>query len=135
MALSGIDRIGGAEGDFLGHPRGLTFLFATEMWERFSYYGMRALLVLYMVKYLLLPDHGDVIGLGAVRKVLESISGPLGVQPFASEIYGLYTGFVYLTPFFGGLLPDRVFGQRHTVVLGAALMEVGHFMMAFEPLL
>jgi POT family proton-dependent oligopeptide transporter len=84
------DPIRAAEGDFLGHPRGLTFLFTTEMWERFSYYGMRALLVLYMVKYLLLPGHDAVIGLGAVRGVLESIFGPLGVQPFASQIYGLY---------------------------------------------
>ena len=97
MALSGTDRIA-AEGDFLGHPRGLTFLFTTEMWERFSYYGMRALLVLYMVKYLLLPGHDAVIGLGTVCGVLESIFGPLGVQPFASQIYNLYTGFVYLTP-------------------------------------
>jgi POT family proton-dependent oligopeptide transporter len=133
MALSGTDRTA-AEGDFLGHPRGLTFLFATEMWERFSYYGMRALLVLYMVKYLLLPGHDAVIGLGAVRGVLESIFGPLGVQPFASQIYGLYTGFVYLTPLFGGWLADHVLGQRRTVILGAGLTAVGHFMMAFEPL-
>jgi hypothetical protein len=91
---AGTNRIA-AEGDFLGHPRGLTFLFTTEMWERFSYYGMCALLVLYMVKYLLLPGHDDVIGLGTVRG---SMFGPLGVQPFASQIYGLYTGFVYLTP-------------------------------------
>ena len=130
---AGTNRIA-AEGDFLGHPRGLTFLFTTEMWERFSYYGMRALLVLYMVKYLLLPGHDDVIGLGHVRGVLESMFGPLGVQPFASQIYGLYTGFVYLTPLFGGWLADHVFGQRRTVILGAALMAVGHFMMAFEPL-
>jgi proton-dependent oligopeptide transporter, POT family len=112
----------------------LTFLFTTEMWERFSYYGMRALLVLYMVKYLLLPCHDDVIGLGAVRGVLESMFGPLGVQPFASQIYGLYTGFVYLTPLFGGWLADHVLGQRRIVILGAALMAVGHFMMGFEPL-
>ncbi len=121
--------------DLLGHPRGLSFLFATEMWERFSYYGMRALLVLYMVKYLLLPGHADsVIGLAALRSTLEALFGPLGVQPFASQIYGLYTGFVYLTPFFGGLIADRVLGQRRTVVIGAALMAIGHFMMAFEPL-
>src|SRR5471030_2123086 len=81
------------QGDVFGHPRGLTFLFATEMWERFSYYGMRALLVLYMVKYLLIEDHGDgVIGLGMLRATLESMFGPLGTQPFASQIYGLYTG-------------------------------------------
>ena len=133
MELSGTIRIP-AEGDFLGHPRGLTFLFTTEMWERFSYYGMRALLVLYMVKYLLLPGHDAVIGLGAVRGVLESIFGPLGVQPFASQIYGLYTGFVYLTPLFGGWLADHLLGQRRTVILGAGRMAGGHFMMAFEPL-
>jgi proton-dependent oligopeptide transporter, POT family len=134
MALSPTRPLPGPKGDFLGHPRGLAFLFATEMWERFSYYGMRALLVLYMVRYLLLPGHEDVIGLSAARGVIESIFGPLGVQPFASQIYGLYTGFVYLTPFFGGLLADRVLGQRRTVILGAALMAAGHFMMAFEPL-
>ena len=60
--------------------------------------------------------------------------GPLGVQPFSSHIYGLYTGLVYLTPVFGGILADRVLGQRRTVLLGAALMAIGHFMMAFEPL-
>jgi dipeptide/tripeptide permease len=128
------ERIRAVEGDFLGHPRGLTYLFTTEMWERFSYYGMRALLVLYMVKYLLQPGHNDVIGLGAVRGALESMFGPLGVQPFASQIYGLYTGFVYLTPLFGGWLADQVLGQRRTVILGAAIMAAGHFMMAFEPL-
>jgi proton-dependent oligopeptide transporter, POT family len=134
MALSRTSRIRVTGGEFLGHPRGLTYLFTTEMWERFSYYGMRALLVLYMVKYLLLPGHDEVIGLGAVRGVLERVFGPLGVQPFASQIYGLYTGFVYLTPLFGGWLADHVLGQRRTVILGAALMAVGHFMMAFEPL-
>jgi POT family proton-dependent oligopeptide transporter len=121
--------------DLFGHPRGLTFLFATEMWERFSYYGMRTLLVLYMVKFLLLPEHADaVIGLGAFKQLLEAMFGPLGTQPFASHIYGLYTGLVYLTPLFGGILADRVLGQHRTILLGAALMAVGHFMMAFEPL-
>ena len=60
--------------------------------------------------------------------------GPLGVQPFSSHIYGLYTGLVYLTPLFGGMLADRVLGQHRTILLGAALMAIGHFMMAFEPL-
>jgi POT family proton-dependent oligopeptide transporter len=122
-------------GELLGHPKGLTFLFATEMWERFSYYGMRALLVLYMVKYVLHPGHFEsVLGFSALKSTLETLSGPLGVQPLASEIYGLYTGLVYLTPIFGGLLADRVLGRRRTVVLGAVLMVFGHFMMAFEPL-
>jgi POT family proton-dependent oligopeptide transporter len=121
--------------DLFGHPRGLSFLFATEMWERFSYYGMRALLVLYMVKQLLQPGHAEnVIGLDALRRLLESMSGPLGVQPLSSHIYGLYTGLVYLTPLFGGMLADRVLGQHRTILLGAALMALGHYMMAFEPL-
>jgi POT family proton-dependent oligopeptide transporter len=121
--------------ELFGHPRGLTFLFATEMWERFSYYGMRALLVLYMVKYLLLPDRADnVIGLAALKSGLEWAFGPLGVQPFASHIYGLYTSLVYLTPIFGGLIADRLLGQHRTILLGATLMAIGHFMMAFEAL-
>ena len=121
--------------DLFGHPRGLTFLFATEMWERFSYYGMRALLVLYMTHALLLPGHTDnVFGLGALRHMLESLTGPLGPQPLSSHIYGLYTGLVYLTPLLGGILADRLLGQHRTILLGATLMAIGHFMMAFEPL-
>jgi proton-dependent oligopeptide transporter, POT family len=124
-----------APGDLFGHPRGLAFLFTTEMWERFSYYGMRALLVLYMVKYLLVPERADsVIGLATLRSLFEGIFGPLGAQPFSSHIYGLYTGLVYFTPFFGGILADRYLGQHRTIVIGASLMAVGHFMMAFEPL-
>jgi POT family proton-dependent oligopeptide transporter len=121
--------------ELFGHPRALGFLFATEMWERFSYYGMRALLVLYMVKYLLLPAQaGNVLGLASFKSALEAVFGPLDVQPFASQIYGFYTGLVYLTPILGGLLADRVLGQRRTVILGAALMAIGHFTMAFEHL-
>ncbi len=123
------------QAEFLGHPKGLSFLFATEMWERFSYYGMRALLVLYMVKYVLSPDTGQVIGLAALKRALEALLGPLDVQPLASNIYGLYTGLVYLTPVFGGIVADRVLGHRRTVIIGALLMALGHFMMAFEPLL
>jgi POT family proton-dependent oligopeptide transporter len=124
-----------AKGERFGHPRALPYLFATEMWERFSYYGMRALLVLYMVKHLLDPARAEhVLGLRALHRGLDSMFGPLGTQPFASQIYGLYTGLVYLTPIFGGLLADRVLGQRRTVLIGAALMAIGHFMMAFEPL-
>jgi POT family proton-dependent oligopeptide transporter len=137
MTAAGADEISHARRfrDFLGHPRGLSVLFATEMWERFSYYGMRALLVLYMTKYLLIERHGDtVIGLATLRSVLEAVLGPLGTQPFASQIYGLYTGFVYLTPLFGGIVADQWLGQRRTVVIGAVLMATGHFMMAFESL-
>src|SRR6188508_1924301 len=97
-----------AQTDLFGHPRGLTYLFATEMWERFSYYGMRALLVLYMVKHLLQPANVDaVLGLGTLKALLETLFGPLGVQPLASQIYGLYGALVYLTPVIGGLVADR----------------------------
>jgi POT family proton-dependent oligopeptide transporter len=121
--------------EWFGHPKGLTFLFATEMWERFSYYGMRALLVLYMVKHLLQPGQAEtVIGYGAIKSALEFVFGPLGVQPLSSHIYGFYTAFVYLTPVIGGLIADRWLGQRRTVILGAVLMAIGHFMMAFDSL-
>ncbi len=121
--------------NLFGHPRALSYLFATEMWERFSYYGMRALLVLYMVKYLLDPHRiGTVAGLGTFRSGLEFAFGPLAIQPLASQIYGFYTGLVYLTPIFGGLLADRVLGQRRTVILGAGLMAIGHVLMAVEHL-
>src|SRR4051794_32452553 len=123
------------EADLFGHPRGLSFLFATEMWERFSYYGMRALLVLYMTKYLLLNGRAEnVAGLAALKRILEAVFGPLDIQPFSSQIYGLYTALVYLTPIFGGLLADRVLGRRRTIIIGAATMAAGHFMMAFEHL-
>jgi POT family proton-dependent oligopeptide transporter len=120
----------------LGHPAGLFVLFFTEMWERFSYYGMRSLLVLYMVDHLFLhPDVGQrVLGFSLVKGGLEGIFGPLGPQPLSSQIYGLYTAFVYLTPFFGGLLADRVIGQRRAVILGGVLMAIGHFLMAVESL-
>jgi POT family proton-dependent oligopeptide transporter len=122
-------------GDILGHPRALAYLFATEMWERFSYYGMRALLVLYMLKYLFVPQRAnEVLGLSSFQHALEFVFGPLAPQPLASQIYGFYTGLVYLTPILGGLLADRVLGQRRTVIAGATLMAIGHFMMAFEQL-
>jgi proton-dependent oligopeptide transporter, POT family len=119
----------------LGHPAGLFVLFFTEMWERFSYYGMRALLVLYMTKHLIAAVQDGstyVFGFGSLRYALESIFGVMTIQPLASQIYGLYTGFVYLTPFFGGMLADRILGQRKTVVVGAILMAIGHFLMAME---
>ena len=75
-----------------------------------------------------------MIGFATLKAVFESLFGPLGVQPLASHVYGLYTGLVYLTPILGGLIADRWLGQRRTVVLGAALMALGHFMMAYEPL-
>src|SRR3954447_12505726 len=124
------------QADLFGHPKGLTVLFATEMWERFSYFGMASLLVLYLVKYLLLPGQAEqVLGYGAVKAALESLFGPLGPQPLASQIFGFYSGLAYLTPILGGYLADRVFGQRKTAVVGGLLMAAGHFLMAFEAML
>src|SRR5262247_4469346 len=82
-------------GTFLGHPRGLFVLFLSEMWERMSYYGMRSLLVLYMVNHLFIqPDVGQrVLGFTVIKHFLEGMFGPLAVQPLSSQIYGLYTGF------------------------------------------
>jgi POT family proton-dependent oligopeptide transporter len=93
----------------LGHPAGLFTIFFAEMWERFSYYGMRALLVFYMIKGFL--GYGD---------------------EDAYAVYGAYTALVYMTPFFGGLLADRLLGARRAVVLGGLLMAAGHLMMTVE---
>jgi proton-dependent oligopeptide transporter, POT family len=121
--------------NLFGHPRGLTFLFTTEMWERFSYFSMRAVLVLYMVKYLFEPTQVEsVFGYAAVKDALEFFFGPLSTQALASNIYGLYTGLVYLTPLIGGLLADRALGQRATVVVGAVMMSIGQFMLVFDSL-
>jgi POT family proton-dependent oligopeptide transporter len=92
----------------LGHPRGLFVLFFAEMWERFSYYGMRALLIFYLVQHWLYSDSE------------------------ASVIYGAYTALVYITPVIGGYLADRYLGQRKAVLFGAILLTFGHFLMAFE---
>jgi POT family proton-dependent oligopeptide transporter len=120
--------------EFFGHPSGLYVLFFTEMWERFSYYGMRVLLVLYMTKYLLFDPAraADVLGYTALEQFLVGIFGPMNVQQMSSQIYGLYTGFVYFTPVFGGYLADRFWGQNKTVYVGGVLMAIGHFLMASE---
>ena len=119
-------------GTFLGHPKGLAFLAFTEAWERFSYYGMSALLVLYMVNQLLLPGHVEhVAGFAAFRSMIEGTFGALSTQALASQIFGLYSGFVYFTPVIGGWLGDRI-GQRSAVVLGGLSMAGGHLAMAFD---
>lgn len=118
---------------FLGHPKGLGFLIFTEAWERFSYYGMQTLLVLYMVNQLLLPGHVDnIAGFPAFHAFLEKLNGPVSGQALASAIFGFYTAGVYLTPILGGLLADRVLGRTKTITLGAILMALGHFAMAFD---
>ena len=114
---------------FLGHPKGLGYLAFTEAWERFSFYGMQALLVLYMVNELLLPGHVENV---ALFEEFRSLYGGIDGQPLASAIFGTYAASVYLTPILGGWLADRVLGKRRTVLLGAIVMSIGHFLMAFE---
>lgn len=99
-----------AEKTWFGQPRGLTILFLTQMWELFSYYGMRTLLVYYMTKQLLFA------------------------QDKASFIYGTYTAMAYFTPILGGAIADRWLGKRNAVVIGGSIMAIGHFVMAFEPM-
>jgi POT family proton-dependent oligopeptide transporter len=117
---------------FLGHPKGLGYLSFVEGCERFSYYAMQTLLVLYMVKYLLLPENvGKVLGLSWLRGW--HYAG-LDGQPLASAIFGDYTSLVYLTPILGGVIADRWLGRKATLIAGAVVMSIGHFLMAFEGL-
>ena len=120
------------EKSFLGHPFGLIFLVFAEAFERFSYYGMKALLPLYLSIWLLKPGHVEkVLGFGPFKAMLEHVYGPLQVAALASIIPSLY-GFTYLTPMLGGLIADRWLGRRTTVTIGATIMVFGHFLMAFE---
>ncbi|HEY2068983.1 MAG TPA: peptide MFS transporter [Rhizomicrobium sp.] len=118
---------------FFGEPPALGYLAFTEAWERFSYYGMVSLLVLYMSQFLFLPEHaGNIAGFTAFRAGLESVFGKMSTLALASQVYGLYTAGVYLTPIFGGLIADRLIGRRRAVMAGAVLMSGGHIAMAFD---
>jgi len=120
--------------DVLGHPRGLWYLVFGEAWERFSYYGMQALLVLYLTQYLLLPENvARIAGFPQFRNFLESLYGPLATPvTLAAAITGLYSAGVYFTPLIGGYIADRWLGRTMTVTLGALFMVAGHFLMAFD---
>lgn len=114
-------------------PRGVAYLAFTEMWERFSFYGMQAILLLYMVDQALTPGHiENLLGMGGFRQGLEAVFGPMTNQALAYQIFGLYGGLVYLTPIIGGWLGDNVIGQTRAVVLGGVLMMAGHLLMALE---
>src|SRR5690625_6169987 len=93
---------------FLGHPRGLFVLFFAEMWERFSFYGMRAILIFYLMQHWMFSEEKSYV------------------------IYGAYTALVYITPVVGGYLPARYLGRRRAVQFGAILLVIGHGLMAFE---
>jgi len=116
---------------FLGHPKGLGYLGFTEACERFSYYSMQTLLVLYMVNYLLVPERmHKVVALDWLNAhVYPGLAG----QPLASAIFGTYTALVYLTPIAGGIIADKWLGRNKTLIFGGILIAIGHFLMAIEP--
>ncbi len=120
--------------DILGHPRGLWYLVFAEAWERFSYYGMQALLVLYLTQYLLIPENLEhVVGFMPFKAFLEGLYGPLATPiTLAAAITGLYSAGVYFTPMIGGFIADRWLGRTTTVTIGALFMVAGHFLMAFD---
>jgi len=118
---------------FFGHPRGLGYLAFTEVWVAFSYYGMQSLLVLYMTGYLLLPGHQEhILGFGPFRAFLTPLYGPVSGQALASAITALYGALAFGTPLLGGIVADRWLGRTRSIILGSALMTLGHFLMAFE---
>jgi POT family proton-dependent oligopeptide transporter len=122
--------------EWLGHPIGLPVLFSVEMWERFSFYGMRSILVLYL-RAELLPSSAldDCVGAGLVKFLVGGApTTPGEVQRAASTIYGLYTGFVYMTPLLGGWAADKWLGKKFCVASGLALMGLGHFLMVVPSL-
>jgi POT family proton-dependent oligopeptide transporter len=122
-----------ADRAFAGHPVGLAYLAFMEAFERFSFYGMQALLVLYMTSQLLHSGHVEhVAGFAAFRRALEQVFGPMSPQAVSSEVLGLYAGLCSLTPVFGGMVGDLALGQKRAVLLGGVLMAAGHFLMAFE---
>jgi len=121
--------------ELFGHPVGLYVLFLTELWERFCFYGMRALLVLYVVKHLATPAvAGTIPGFEAFRAALIHVFGPQDDHQIADQIYGMYTAVVYLTPLFGGILADRWLGQRRSVLVGGIIMAIGEFMLVKDTL-
>ncbi len=129
-ATPDLEQGGRSDRAFLGHPKGLGFLGFTEACERFSYYSMQTLLTLYMVKYLLLPEHiGGVFGLDWLsRWHYPGLQG----QPLSSAIFGDYTSLVYLTPILGGIIADKFAGRKVALIAGGLVMALGHFLMAFE---
>ena len=122
-----------SETAFFGHPKGLGYLAMTEVWERFSFYSMRALLMLYMVKYLLINNNSaNVTGFAVYRSVLERTFGPMTDLALATQTFGLFSGAILVTPLIGAWLGDRILGRTRTVTIGALLMSAGHLTMAVE---
>ncbi len=118
---------------FIGHPVGLAWLSASEFWERFAYYGMQTLLVLYLTHYLLQPGHIEQVwGFAAFRHFIGWIYGTQSQMALASNTAQLYAALVYVTPLAGGYIADRLIGRTATVSLGAIVMVIGTFLLALN---
>lgn len=126
-------KCGVATRGWLDHPPALWVVAGTELWERVSFHGMQALLVLYMAGELLLPGHVEhIAGFSRFRAAIETVTGPLSTQALATQIFGLYVGLVYFAPLIGGWVGDRILGRNRSVIVGGLLMTGGHFCMAFD---
>jgi POT family proton-dependent oligopeptide transporter len=126
---------GGSKRDrsFIGHPVGLAWLSASEFWERFAYYGMQTLLVLYLTHYLLQPGHIEQVwGFAAFRRFIGWVYGTQSQMAIASNTAQLYAALVYVTPLAGGYIADRLIGRTATVSIGAIVMVIGTFLLALN---
>src|SRR5262249_35211875 len=114
-------------------PKGLRYLFAASMFERLAYYGVTSLFILYCYEYLFSANRVEsVLGYVAIKTSFELVTGPLNSQQFASVIFGSYSGMIYLTTVLGGLVADRILGQRGAVLIGATILTIGYLTMAIE---
>lgn len=132
-ALSAFQENNRSKTSFIGHPPGVGWLSSAEFWERFAYYGMQALLVLYLSHFLFKPGTIEhVWGIGWFSHALESIYGKLDYTALASAVVGFYSATVYLTPILGGYIADRLIGRTATVAIGASMMAAGYFLLCVE---
>ena len=116
-----------------GHPRGLTVLAGTELWDRISFHGMQAMLVLYMTGELVKPGRMEgIIGFASYRHALENVYGPLSTMALATQTFGWYVAIMAFMPLIGGWLGDKYISRRTGVATGALLMTAGHFCLAFD---
>jgi len=133
VAAAEVMRGGASDRKFIGHPVGLAWLSASEFWERFAYYGMQTLLVLYLTHYLLQPGHIEQVwGFDAFRRLIGWVYGTQSTMALASNTAQLYAALVYVTPLAGGYIADRLIGRTATVSIGATVMVLGTFLLALN---
>jgi len=132
-SLSAFQEKNRSKTSFIGHPPGVGWLSSAEFWERLAYYGMQALLVLYLSHSLFKPGTIEhVWGIGWFSHAMESLYGKLDYAALASAVVGFYSATVYLTPILGGYIADRLIGRTATVAIGASMMAAGYFLLCVE---